>query len=195
MDRRQKRRPILDQLYRAPVLEIALLTTPVPVISSFTPSSGPVGVEVTLTGSNFAGISSVVFNGFSAGSFAVDSATQCRATVPVGASSGIISMTNTDGTGESATPFTVILPPTVSGFSPSSGAIGSEVTITGAHFLRATAVSFGGVPTSTFSADSEITILVQVPSGAQSGKIRVTTAGGGCEKRHGLYHGNLSEVR
>jgi len=34
-----------------------------PVITSFTPSSGPVGTEVTMTGSNFTGASAVAFNG------------------------------------------------------------------------------------------------------------------------------------
>lgn len=66
-------------------------------------------------------------------------------------------------------------PPTISGFSPSAGAIGSSVTITGANFTSpfSTAVSFNG--TTAVIIDLQPTsIIVSVPPGATTGLIQVT---------------------
>ena len=80
-----------------------------PRINSFSPTSGLAGTEVTLTGSNFNGATAVTFNG-TAASFVVDSATQIRATVPAGATSGPIQVTTPAGNGMSATSFSVTQP-------------------------------------------------------------------------------------
>ena len=77
-----------------------------PTISSFTPTSGTSGTTVTINGTNFVGVSAVKFNGTNA-SFTVVNATQITATVPAGATTGLISVTNNCGTGNSATNFTV----------------------------------------------------------------------------------------
>ena len=58
-----------------------------PTISGFTPTSGPVGTSVTISGTNFTGATAVRFNGTSAG-FTVSSATAIAATVPAGATTG-----------------------------------------------------------------------------------------------------------
>src|SRR5207244_815869 len=96
-----------------------------PTITSFTPSSGPVGTVVTISGSNLTGTTRVAFNGTAATTFTVDSATQIQATVPSGASSGPISVTTPAGTAVSASNFTVTAPPTITSFSPSSGPVGT----------------------------------------------------------------------
>ncbi|MDI6765500.1 MAG: hypothetical protein QME52_01540 [Bacteroidota bacterium] len=77
-----------------------------PTITSFTPTSGPVGTSVTITGTNFIGITAVKFNGVTA-SYTVNSPTQITATVPTGATTGTISVINASGTGTSATNFTI----------------------------------------------------------------------------------------
>jgi photosystem II stability/assembly factor-like uncharacterized protein len=84
---------------------------PPPSITSFTPTSGPVGTEVTITGSNFGGASSVTFNGTPASSYTVDSGTQIRATVPSGAATGSIRVITSAGTAVSSGAFTVTSPP------------------------------------------------------------------------------------
>lgn len=71
---------------------------PAPAISSLSPTSGSAGTSVTVTGSNFTGASSVTFNGTSASSFTVNSSTQITATVPTGATTGLISLTTAGGT-------------------------------------------------------------------------------------------------
>jgi hypothetical protein len=66
---------------------------------------------------------------------------------------------------------------TITGFTPSSGPVGTTVTITGTAFTGASAVRFSGV-SATFTVDSSTQITATVPSGAVTGKIKVTTAGG-----------------
>src|SRR6266480_4953748 len=147
-----------------------------PTISSFTPGSGPVGASVTINGTNFTGASAVLFNGTSA-SFTVGSATAITATVPAGATSGPISVTTSDGTASSAASFTVINPPTISSFTPSSGPVGTSVTISGTNFNGATAVLFNSVSAS-FTVSSATAITATVPAGVSSGPISVTTSDG-----------------
>lgn len=77
-----------------------------PTITSFRPKAGKVGTSVTLTGANLDGTAEVVFDGISA-LFKVDSGTQITATVPTGATTGPVSVTNATGTGTSATDFVV----------------------------------------------------------------------------------------
>ena len=77
-----------------------------PAITSFAPTSGPVGTSVIITGINFTGATSVAFAGVGA-TFTVDSATQITATVPVGALTGTITVITPTGTGTSAAVFTV----------------------------------------------------------------------------------------
>ena len=65
--------------------------------------------------------------------------------------------------------------PTISGFSPSSGAVGSSVTITGSNFSSPT-VKFNGT-TATVTASTATSITATVPSGATTGPITVEVAG------------------
>ncbi|MFN8154630.1 MAG: hypothetical protein U0Y08_10090 [Bacteroidia bacterium] len=77
-----------------------------PVISSFTPVSGSSGTAVTINGSNFSSASAVSFNGTTAG-FTVNSNTQISTTVPVGATTGKIAVTNGCGVTQSTGNFTI----------------------------------------------------------------------------------------
>src|SRR6266508_3096180 len=155
---------------------------PAPTISSFSPSSGPVGTPVTINGSNFVNVSKVTFSNVSA-SFTVNSSTKITATVPSGATDGRIRVTTPGGTATSSASFNVTTPPkpTISSFSPSSGPVGSSVTINGTNFsgsgFTTTAVKFNNV-SSSFAVNSSTKITATVPSGATTGRISVTTAGG-----------------
>jgi hypothetical protein len=67
--------------------------------------------------------------------------------------------------------------PTISGFSPASGAAGASVTISGTYFSGASAVAFNGTAAS-YTVSSTTRIRTTVPVGAGSGPIKVTTPGG-----------------
>ncbi len=148
----------------------------VPVVTSFTPTSGKAGSSVVITGVNFTGATYVRFNGAST-SFTVNSATQITATVPSKGSSGTISVTTKLGTGTSSGVFTYIIPPTITSFTPTSGIAGSKVTITGTNFTGATYVRFNGANT-TFTVVSATKITATVPSLGSTGTISVTTPSG-----------------
>ena len=60
----------------------------VPVISSFSPASGPVGTQVVIKGTGLTQTNKVTFGGVKAITFTVNSATQVTATVPSGAKTG-----------------------------------------------------------------------------------------------------------
>jgi len=96
-----------------------VVPVPAPTITSFTPTFGPVGTSVKITGTNFSGTISgasftttgVTFNNVTA-TFVVNSATQITATVPSTATTGRIRVTTPGGTATSATDFTVSKPHT-----------------------------------------------------------------------------------
>jgi uncharacterized repeat protein (TIGR03803 family) len=77
-----------------------------PVISSFSPASGPVGTLVTLTGVNFLGATSVEVGTLPA-TFIILSDTSLKLVVPTGAVTAKITVVNSFGTGTSAKSFTV----------------------------------------------------------------------------------------
>src|SRR5262249_6146346 len=115
-------------------LSFTVTPSPPPTISSFTPTSGPAGTSVDVIGTNFAGATSVLFNGSTA-SYTVDSASELHATVPTGATTGPISVTTSGGTATGTGSFTVIAPPpTITSFVPTSGQAGQQVTINGSNF-------------------------------------------------------------
>jgi hypothetical protein len=147
-----------------------------PTITSFTPTSGSVSTTVTITGTNYAGITAVTFNGLSAASYNVVSATSITAVVPVGATTGKIAVTNAAGTATSTGTFTVMNG--IGNFAPLAGLAGDTVTITGQGFTGATSVKFNTTLATTFSVDSDNQITATVPAGTTTGKITVVTPQG-----------------
>ena len=69
-----------------------------PTLTSLSPTSGPVGTRVTLTGTSLSGATGVRFNGTAAATFSVSNATTATATVPAGATTGPVTITNGGGT-------------------------------------------------------------------------------------------------
>jgi IPT/TIG domain len=67
--------------------------------------------------------------------------------------------------------------PTITSFSPTSGLVGTTVTINGAGFTGATLVKFAGT-SATFVINSDTKITTTVPTGASTGRISVTTPSG-----------------
>jgi len=251
------------------------LTTPAPVLTSLSPSSGPVGVSVVIAGSNFTGATAVRFNGTAASSYVVNSSTQITAVVAPGTTSGpatvitpygtsnglifsitsaststtVVSSANPSISGQSVT-FTATVAntngsatptgtvsfrdggailgsgalsggvatfttstlsvgnhsitaiylgssgfgastaptltqvvnapplPALTGLSPTSGPVGTSVTITGTDLDGASSVSFNGVVQTAIGNNTATGLTVNVPAGASTGDVEVTTAAG-----------------
>ena len=145
-----------------------------PTISSFTPTIGVNGTIVTITGTNFTGTTEVKFGSILATSFVVNSSTSISATVGNGAS-GSVSVTTANGTASLAG-FSYGVP-TITLVNPTSGPVGSTVTITGTNFnttASANHVFFGSVKANVTSATAtQLTVIA--PAGAAYQPISVTT--------------------
>lgn len=112
-------------------------TSTAPTVSSFSPTSGSVGTSVTISGSGFSGATSVAFNGVNA-TFAVSSASQINTSVPTGATTGVISVTTSNGTATSSGSFTVSTSTTLKNSGPINLNAQSNVTISGLHITSTT---------------------------------------------------------
>lgn len=150
-----------------------------PVFSSFSPMHGPVGTVVSISGFHFTGATAVAFNGTPAASFTVNSDNAITATVATGTTTGAVTVTGPGGTATSLHNFTVVIPPpTITGFTPIHGVIGTTVTVNGSHFTGATGVSFNGTPAVTFSVVTDTQVTAVVPAGTTTGHVSVTGPGG-----------------
>src|SRR4029077_19689004 len=107
-----------------------------PSITSLNPTSGLAGVAITVTGVNFGatqGTSTVKVNG-TAATPTSGSATGIVVPVPAGATTGNVVVT-VGGVASNGVNFTVTLPPpSITSLNPTSGLVGTSVTITGANF-------------------------------------------------------------
>ena len=157
---------------------IGKVVTPcLPIVSSFTPTSGCSGNTVVITGNYFSGISSVKFGGSEATSFVVNNVNTITAVVGEGVT-GNVSVTSTWGTGTSSAIFTSTCP-FITNFNPATlNCTGSTVTITGTNLTGTTAVNFGSTPAASFIVNSSTSITAQVTGTTTSGRVSVTTAEG-----------------
>ena len=154
--------------------------TVVPHISSLTPSSGAVGASITIAGTTFGssqGSSTVKFNGTTA-SITSWSSTSIVATVPTGATTGNVVVT-VSSQASNGVSFTVLPTPSISSLSPSSGAVGAAVTVSGSNFGSSQgsgSVSFNGTA-ATVGTWSSASITTTVPAGATTGNVVVNASG------------------
>jgi hypothetical protein len=158
-----------------------------PTVSSLATSAGSTagGTLVTLTGTNYLGDTSVQF-GTVAAAFTVNSDTSISAIAPSQAA-GTVHVTVTTFGGTSSTSvndefvYSAASAPSVSSLTPSSGSTpgGEAITILGANFTAATAVSFGSLPAASFSVNSDGSITaIAPPSASGAVTITVTTPSG-----------------
>jgi uncharacterized repeat protein (TIGR03803 family) len=82
------------------------LTTGLAPLLTTAPVAGPVGQSVIILGNNLTGSTSVTFNGVAA-EFTVESGTYIKATVPAGATTGMVSVVTASGTLNSNPQFVV----------------------------------------------------------------------------------------
>lgn len=151
-------------------------------ITSFDPTSGPVGATVTIYGTGFSttpASNAVKFNGTAATVTASDGGS-ISTSVPSGATTGRITVTIGANTATSAQDFVVTIPgaPAITSFTPTRGVAGTTVSVTGANFQSGTlSLTLNGVAvTPTITSATALTFAV--PGAASSGRIVASNASG-----------------
>jgi hypothetical protein len=147
-----------------------------PAFASLVSTSGKEGAKIGILGQGFGSSSVVKFDGVAATSFTRQGTTYISATVPAGAVTGKVTVTTGATTLSSYVEFRVT--PTFASFSPPSGPVTTPVTLTGTGLLQTTKVTFGGVKATAMTVNSDTQVTADVPTGALTGKIEITTKGG-----------------
>lgn len=152
-----------------------------PVITSITPSSGPLaGGVITVTGSNFSTSNQVTFGG-STVSFSILNSTTITFTAPAG-SAGVVSLAvrNPAGTGTLPNAFTYVASPTLTAISPALATTngGTIVTLTGTELASATQVNLGSSTVSVTVVSSTKVQFVTPATSAGVVDVGIVTIGG-----------------
>ncbi|MFF4492069.1 Ig-like domain repeat protein [Streptomyces sp. NPDC001544] len=156
---------------------------PPPGLQAVRPGGGPLsgGNTVVLKGENLLTASSVRF-GAGLAVPTVVSDQQLSVVVPPAAAPGTVPVTViTAGGVSNPVPYVYSALPTISGIFPASGttAGGSVVVITGSGLSQVTGITVGGVPVTSFRANSDTLIIAVVPAGVPGpADVTVTTPGG-----------------
>ena len=156
-----------------------------PVISTISQSSGSTlgGTNVTITGTNFTGATSVTFGGLAATAINVVNSTTITCITPTRTTAGAVGIIVTTGGGSSGafSSFTYITSSVISSISPSTGGIvgGTSVTITGTNFTGATSVTFDGIAATTINVVNSTTITCVTPAHSDGAVGIIVTTGGG----------------
>ena len=164
----------------------------VPTIASVTPTTASRDCQITITGTGFTtpDVSQVTIGGANGTDIQIDSATQLEVRIPTGTPPGqsnpatviVVNGSSPPASGSSS-PFTYSTGadatcPGVPTFSPSSGIVGSTVTISGAFNSIVTGVRFNTSSLVTPTNPSTSGATAVVPAGATTGRIHVYTAAG-----------------
>ena len=162
----------------------------IPVISSISPSTAPAGGQaftLTVTGSGFTGIPTILWSGTPLTTTVVN-ANQLTALVPASriASQGSFLVTvNAGGSASNSSIFTVTaaIGPTISSLNPSTAAAGSlsfTLTVTGSGFTANSTVLWNGLPTpTTFVSPSQLTASIAANLIGSQGTATVTVSTNG----------------
>jgi len=193
------------------------------VITSFSPTFGPSGTPVTISGYNFGSSPLVEFDGTTATGVTVVNANTLTATVPAGATTANITVTGTGGidtssgkftvTGGSTTPAFSLSTASLTGLTANEGASGASrvYTLTGANLSSNLTVSAPAnfevsLNNSFFFADvtlspvagalSGVPVYVRIKSGAPVGSVsgNVTHEGGGATSQNLPVSGTVAST-
>ena len=167
--------------------DTARLTITSPWVRSISPQTGRTNTVVTVSGENFGssrGSSSVRIGSvsISASSFTSWSSGAIRFRIPLNTPPGNLTVRTSEGTSNAIR--LEITSPYLTRISPTQVKTGDRLTLTGGNFgtRRGTGyVSFSSnirAPAADYVSWSNSRIVVEVPDGAQSGNVRITTSNG-----------------
>ncbi|MFG2905211.1 IPT/TIG domain-containing protein [Kitasatospora sp. NPDC048286] len=156
-----------------------------PAVTGISPDHGPAagGTSVTISGSHLTGTSAVSFGGTPASDVKVVDRGTVTATVPAHAAGVVDVALTVSGRTVAAGKYTYDAPaPVVTAVAPDHGPLagGTTVTVTGSNLSGASAVTFGTVPATAVTVESDTRITATAPAGSAVGKVdvTVTTPGG-----------------
>lgn len=159
-----------------PTAPVQAQNGPAPVVTSFTPTSGPPGTRVRIRGRNLINRwGKVFFNGTGSLDVGFSGDTALTAIVPPGATTGKILVSTPDGNGESAANFVVTARlALITGFVPDHGRINDTITIRGKYLTGYKAVRFNGAKALYTILLNDSTLRARIPSGSTTGPVQVT---------------------
>ena len=158
-----------------------------PVVTSVNVNPQRPGSAVTLTGSEFLGITALTLNGTAIATRTANAAgTTLTFTLPAAATNGPLVITARGGVGTSNI-LLVNAAPTITSFTPTSAGagIGQVVTVTGRNYVGVTSVTIGTLA-APFTVVNSNTIRLTVPAGATTNPISITTGFGSIRNRTNL---------
>jgi len=144
------------------VLMFLAMTLPVcaaaPTIISFMPDNGKVGDVITVIGTGLTSTTEVKFNGTSANPFPGHGDTNVSVMIPVGATTGKVSVITPDGTADSESDFTIWVPVSLDitvdpgyGFNAAFTGLTVSYSLTG-HNMYSNSVTFDGTGKATIGS-------------------------------------------
>ncbi|MCU1241416.1 MAG: hypothetical protein JWO71_2142, partial [Candidatus Acidoferrum typicum] len=156
-----------------------------PTISSLSPTFGPVGTSLTISGNNFGssqGTSTVSFSGTPTIASGW-SATSIVASVPAGASTGTVVVT-VGGVASNGVTYTVTVPPpSIASLNPSSalaGRSGFTLLVNGINFVPSSVIQWSGNPrTTAFVSSTQLQATITPSDIASAGLAKVTVSNPG----------------
>jgi hypothetical protein len=157
-----------------------------PVVSSVSPSFGPIGggTTITITGTGFVSGQTVTV-GAADCTVSAESATSitCDTTLSMVSGSATVRVTNPVDlqTGSKTNAFIYLMPPTITSISPSAGALagGKTITIRGTGFYPGATVTVGGSACTSPNISSDTVMTCVTPAGAAGAADVVLTNGDG----------------
>ncbi len=152
-----------------------------PVITSFAPTTVPQNSMVTITGANFVvNQTQVRLNNLTL-PVMVNSTSLATVQIPQNALSGTLSLTTPGGIATTSQTLTVVPAPSISSITPTSGDMGTPITITGQNLAASGTLLIGGIPTTFTGSGNVLTaILPTLPNNVVSSQATVSfqTLGG-----------------
>ena len=166
-----------------------------PTVTGLSPTSGPTagGTVVTISGTNFAAGPTVRVGGVAATSVTLVSATQIRATTPVGTAGAKAVQVTTGGvtlTSPVSFTYTAAAAPTLTSVSPTSGSTagGTTITLTGTNFASGATVRVGGTAATSVTFVSATQVTARTPAGTAGAKdVQITNPNGLSATRTGGF--------
>lgn len=168
----------------SPAVKADRVTFVVPAVYLVMPTSGPANRSTTveLTGTGLIGATAVDFGTVAATTFTVHGPTAITALAPPEAADtvAVTVVTPAGVTAVGPRDYFTYEPPTVTRVMPASGppAGGTRVMITGTLLGGLSAVTFGGVPATSYIRESSGILAVAPPGAAGTVDVQVTTSGG-----------------